>query len=39
MVKIANFNKVIIPCSFEVNDPKFTGTVIFSEAQRIIQEM
>lgn len=39
MVKITNSNKVIFPCSFEVNDPKFTGTVILSEAQRIIQEM
>lgn len=37
VVKIANADKVIFPCRFEVNDPKFTGTVTFNEAQKIKQ--
>jgi len=37
-VKTANSDKVIFPYSFAANDPKFTGTAIFNEAQRIIQE-
>lgn len=39
MLITTDSNKVTFPCSFEANDLKFNGTVIFNEAQRIIQEM
>jgi len=39
MVIITISNEVTFPYSFEVDDPKFNGIVIFNEAQRIIQEM